>query len=66
MFLVPFASTRSSQALFALEIHLISPLSILQPIVKNLAAIARQYLKVQVKKANLEGNNTDSHLSILD
>ena len=38
----------------------------MQPIVKNLAAIARQYLKVQVKKANLEGNNVDTHLSIFD
>ena len=33
---------------------------------KNLAVIARQYLKVQVKKANLEGNNIDTHLLISD
>ena len=31
---------------------------------KNLAAIARQYLKVQIKKADLEGNNINIFCSL--
>ena len=37
----------------------------MQPVVKNMATIARQYLKVQMQRTNLEGNDTGTKFLIL-
>ena len=59
--LKPFLEAlKPSQLGFSFASLYIVVLSVLQPVVKNLLSTARQYMKVQLQKGNLEGNVSKS------